>query len=63
METIVAYPENPDKLKALKAFLKALKIEFEKSSYNPDFVAKIRRSDDDIKAGRTTKITPEDIWK
>lgn len=61
METIVAYPENPDKLEALKSFLKALKIDFEKSPYKPDFVAKIRRSDDDIKAGRTTKITLEDI--
>jgi hypothetical protein len=50
-------------MKALKAFLKALKIDFEKSPYNPDFVSKIKRSDEDIKAGRTSKITPDDIWK
>jgi hypothetical protein len=63
METILVYPKNPDKMKALKAFLKALKIDFEKSPYNPDFVSKIKRSDEDIKAGRTSKITPDDIWK
>jgi len=63
METILVYPESPDKMEALKAFLKALKIDFEKSPYNRDFVAKIKRSDEDIKAGRTSKISPDDIWK
>ena len=63
METILVYPKSPDKMEALKAFLKALKIDFEKSPYNPDFVAKIKRSDEDIKAGRTSKISPDDIWK
>lgn len=63
METILVYPESPDKLEALKAFLKALKIDFEKSPYNPDFVAKIKRSDEDIKTGRTSKMNLDDIWK
>jgi hypothetical protein len=63
METILVYPKNPEKLEALKAFLKALKIDFEKSPYNPDFVAKIKRSDEDIKAGRTSKISLDEIWK
>jgi hypothetical protein len=33
------------------------------SGYDPDFVAKIKQGDEDIKAGRTTKITLDDIWK
>ena len=33
------------------------------SSYDPEFVAKIKQGDEDIKAGRTTKITLDDIWK
>ena len=63
METILVYPENPEKAQALKAFLKALKIDFEKSPYNPEFVAKIKRGDEDIKAGRTSKVSLDDIWK
>jgi hypothetical protein len=63
METILVYPKNREKLEALKAFLKALEIDFEKSPYNPDFVAKIKRSDEDIKAGRTFKISLDEIWK
>lgn len=63
METILVYPKNPEKMEALKAFLKALKIDFEKSPYNPEFVAKIKRSDEDIKTGRTSKISLDEIWK
>ncbi len=63
METLLVYPESPEKIEALKAFLKALKIDFEESPYNPDFVAKIKRGDEDIKAGHTSKISLDDIWK
>lgn len=35
----------------------------EESGYNADFVAKIKQGDEDIAAGRTTKITLDDIWK
>jgi len=30
--------------------------------YNPEFVAKMKRGEEDIKAGRTTKIEPADKW-
>ncbi len=33
------------------------------SPYDPEFVAKIKQGDEDIEAGRTTKITLDDIWK
>lgn len=43
--------------------MKALKVEFTiEKSYNPDFVAKMKRGEEDIKAGRTTKIEPANIW-
>lgn len=65
METLIVRPDNNEKLIALKAVLKAMKIDFEKkeSSYNPEFVAKIQQGDEDIKAGRTKKISLDDIWK
>ncbi|MDB5122653.1 MAG: hypothetical protein JWP94_782 [Mucilaginibacter sp.] len=67
METLIVQPKNKEQLTALKAIMRALKVEFktEKSaeqSYNTEFVAKMKQSEDDIKAGRTTKIEPADIW-
>ena len=65
METLIVRPDNNEKLIALKAVLKAMKIDFEKtaSPYNPEFVAKIKQGDEDVKAGRTTKVSLDDIWK
>lgn len=65
METLIAYPKNEEQATALKAFVKALKIDFktEKSPYNPEFVAKIKRGEEQIKAGKGVKIAIEDLWK
>lgn len=65
METIIAHPKNKEQLIALKAFMKALKVDFEteKSPYNPEFVAKIKRGEEQIKAGKGVKIAIEDLWK
>ena len=65
METIIVYPKNKEELSALKAFIKALKIDFttEKSPYNPEFVAKIKRGQEQIKAGKGVSISIEDMWK
>lgn len=43
METLLVQPKTKEQLIALKAFLKALKIDFksEKSAYDPEFVEKI----------------------
>ncbi len=65
-DIIIAHPGSDDKFEALKAFMKALKIKFEitkEDNYNPEFVAKILQGDEDIKAGKTTKIKVNDIWK
>jgi hypothetical protein len=67
METLIVQPKNKEQLTALKAFMKALKVDFKTekstvSSYNAEFIAKMKRGEEDIKAGRTTKIEPADIW-
>ena len=65
METLIVQPDSKEKLDAIKAFMKALKIPFEasKSPYNPDFVAKIKQGDEDVKEGRTRSISLDDVWK
>ena len=49
METLIVHPENKEQLAAIKAFMKALKINFEKrsdeSKYNPDFVKMIKKAE------------------
>ncbi len=51
---------------ALKAFAKALKMKFEvtrEESYDPDFVAKIQESRQQVREGKTVKIELDDLWK
>ncbi|MEX8548941.1 MAG: DUF2683 family protein, partial [Mucilaginibacter sp.] len=49
---------------ALKAFMKALKINFkEEKPYNPDFIKKIERSKKDFEAGNFKSIKTKDLWK
>ncbi len=41
MEALIVYPENKEQLTALKAIMKAMKINFEhKSEIYPDYVVK-----------------------
>ncbi|MDN3579326.1 DUF2683 family protein [Mucilaginibacter flavus] len=67
METLIVLPKDKEQLVALKAIMKALKVDFktEKVSeqiYRAEFVAKIKKGEQDVKAGKTTKIEPGDIW-
>jgi hypothetical protein len=53
---ITAFIEDTSQIEAVKAVMKALKIKFEISKekpYNPEFVAKIKRSEDDLKTGNS----------
>lgn len=34
----------------------------EESFYSPEFVAKIKKAEANIKKGKTTRLNPEDIW-
>jgi hypothetical protein len=66
METVIMHPKNSEQLSALKAFAKALKVEFEtsKSPYNPDFVAKIKESKKQVDEGNFTTLDPaKTIWE
>ena len=67
---IIAYTDDTSQIEAIKAFMKALKIKFElsseKSPYNPEFVAKIKQGDEDLKNGKGRTVTLEELdslWK
>ncbi len=59
----------PDKKTTLvKQLLKELGVTItiektEQSLYDPKFVAKIKKADQDIEQGRTKKIAIDDLWK
>ncbi len=51
----------------VKAFCQALNVAYEEEpnaeNYNPEFLEKIKRSEDDFNAGQVYKINLDDIWK
>ncbi len=62
--TIIIHTETKEQENALKAFAKALKIKFEVakgSPYNPDFVAKIKKSEQEFEEGSFTRIEKKDL--
>ncbi|OOQ59172.1 hypothetical protein BC343_28845 [Mucilaginibacter pedocola] len=63
MTTLIVHPDNKEKLNAMKAFMKALKISFkeEESGYDPEFVAKIQKSREQVKAGETRVVNIDDL--
>ncbi len=64
--TIIAHTNDVSQLEAVKAFFKALKIKFEvakESPYNPEFVAKIQESKEQLKKGQYKVIKTKDLWK
>lgn len=67
METLIVQPKNQNERNAIEAFFRELNISFKtedrETLYDADFVAKIKRGDEDVARGRTTKITLDDIWK
>lgn len=65
METVVAHPTNQEQKDALTAFLQALKVKYEISTdndYDPEFVKKIQESRQQVKEGKTVKISLDEIW-
>lgn len=64
MKIITAKPKNKTQLKALKAFAKALKVEYSiEKPYNKKFVKKILKSQKQMKEGKGVEINVEDMWK
>jgi len=62
METLIIHSDK-SKIDAIKALLAAFDVKFETSPYSPEFVAKIKESEQDFKAGRYRKIETADLWK
>ncbi len=73
MEALRIQPKTKKQLKAIKAFLRALEVDFrpvelterEKAInlYGKDFVEKIESAEGDIKAGRTVTYTITELEK
>jgi hypothetical protein len=66
MQTVIVHPKNKEQLSALKAFVKALKIDFETetSPYDPDFVAKIKETKKQVDEGKYTTLDPnKSVWE
>ncbi|UEG54478.1 hypothetical protein LLH06_05815 [Mucilaginibacter daejeonensis] len=65
METLIVQPKTKEQLAALKAVIKALKIDFrsERDGYDPEFVKKIEQGRKDIQDGKGVKINVDDLWK
>lgn len=65
MDSIIIRPKNKKQGIAIKNFLKAFDIPFESEQdpYNPEFVAKIRESEKQIKEGKSTKIKSKEELK
>jgi len=64
METLIVEPKSRKQLNAIKAVLKALDVTFrkeEESPYNPEFVARIRKSEQQFEEGKVTRVTKENI--
>ena len=61
---ITAHPQDDSQVEAVKAFMKALKIKFEISKekpYNAEFVAKIKKSEQEFKNGKFTQVKKVDL--
>ncbi|WP_373513399.1 DUF2683 family protein [Persicitalea sp.] len=66
MTTLTIDTKDQEVLKAVKALLKGFEVPFEvelDSPYDPEFVAKIKKSQQQVKEGKTVKIALDDIWK
>ncbi|MEO6281930.1 MAG: DUF2683 family protein [Dyadobacter sp.] len=63
METLIFRSDSQEKLDALKAVAKALKMSFEtqEKPYDPEFVAMIAKGKQDLKDGKGIPMTLEEL--
>lgn len=71
METMIIHPKNKEQWKVGAGIMKVLKIPFEKAKthkegseekpYDPEFVKKILQGDKDLKEGKGSVITLEEL--
>ena len=66
MEILLVRPENSEQLKAIKAVLKVLNVDFvskKQSKYDPEFVKKIQESRKQAKEGKISSLNADNLWK
>ncbi|TDG37793.1 hypothetical protein EZJ43_01490 [Pedobacter changchengzhani] len=67
MESLIVQPKTEKQLLAVKAVLKALDVSFIKSAeispYDPEFVKKIKKSEQNYKEGKFITLKIDDLWK
>ena len=66
MTTLTIKTEKEEVIEAVKALLRGFKVAFEEreeQSYDPEFVAMIKESEQQIKKGKTVKYEPgTNLW-
>ena len=63
-DIFIAHPKTTEQVDALKAFMLALKINFEVTDsmgYNLDFVKKVENSRQQVKSGQVTRVKQDDL--
>ncbi len=63
MATILAFPTKPEEEKTIKAFLKALNISFETSTYTQAFNNKIKSARAEKANGELKTVNPKNVWE
>ncbi|SES29139.1 DUF2683 family protein [Pedobacter rhizosphaerae] len=65
METLIVHPKNKEQLSAIKAVMKALKIDFKaEKKYNQEIVNKVLDGENSRKSGKPgLKIDVPNMWK
>jgi hypothetical protein len=67
MTAITFHVEAQSDIRFIEQLAQKLNIPYEKSKekspYNPKFVAKIKKGEQEIKAGKGTSIAIGDLWK
>ena len=63
-DIIIATPHSNEQVKALKAFMEALKIKFEvynEETYQPEFVKEVLKSRQQAKEGKVTRVKKDNL--
>ena len=62
--SLIVYPSNKQEMNTIKAFFQALKIKFEVAKdipYDPEFVSKIERGQEDFRNGKGITISLNEL--
>jgi len=70
METLIAFPETPEKAEALKSVMKALGVAYEQEQDTTEYLLssdanrkRLEQSIEEVKEGKVVKVDLDQIWK